>query len=361
MSHMTQAKLARRLGVSRQAVGCALGNYPPCSIKLSPQTRRRILETARRMRYVPNHAARRMARIRPDRRSTSFDQVGLVYLPLPGEPSAYVDTVCLAMMQGAEHELSKLHASLTFVRVSEPDDWEKVERLTRAGSLDGWLLYGAVNDEVLNRLTLPFVIVGDHRCAQPVHCVTVDCAATGRLAAEHLAKLGHRRIGYIGGSMRFVYQEQMLAGYRAGVREFRLDEDERLVVGVNYRTDPTLNGLKVWLRNLKQQPTALFSTEPGVSDRLLRALRELEIEVPRDLSLLACEVADSGAINSDLTRIEWPITELGRQGALLLHRCVVERPPARREIKLSPTLIEGHSTCAPSNGTGQMTKPFPTK
>ena len=361
---MTQAKLARRLGVSRQAVGCALGNYPPCSIKLSPQTRRRILETARLTGYVPNHAARRMARIRPDRRSTSFDQVGLVYLPLPGEPNAYVDTVCLAMMQGAEHELSKLHASLTFVRVSEPGDWEKVGRLARAGGLDGWLLYGAVNDEVVSRLKrgkLPSVVLGDHRCTRPVPSVNVDHVASGRLAAEHLAKLGHSRIGFVGGSMQFVYQEQMLAGYRAGVREFRLDEDERLVVGVNYRTDPTLNGLKVWLRNLKQQPTALFSTEPGVSDRLLRALRELEIEVPRDLSLLACEVADSGAINSDLTRIEWPITELGRQGALLLHRCVVERPPARREIKLSPGLVERHSTCAPNNGTGQMTKPFATK
>ena len=347
---VTQKQIAQRLGISRSAVACAF--HPRLQRYVSPRKRRQILDTAQRLGYVPHHAARRLARARSSTRSISFDQVGLVYRPLPGESSAYVDTVCLAMMQGAEHELSKLHASLTFVRVSEPKDWEKVERLARAGSLDGWLLYGVVNDEVLNRVRtgkLPYVIVGDHRCTQPVQCVTVDWVGTARLAVEHLAKLGHRRIGFVGGSMRFVYQEQTLKGFRSALRELHLDEDERLVVSVAFRSDSTLDSLKAWLRGLNQLPTAIFSAESGVTDRVLRALRELEIEVHRDLSLLACETATSETSGYYLTRIELPMTEIGHQAALLLHRVIMEPPVAPSEIKLSPTLREGRSTCPPSD------------
>src|ERR671927_271833 len=105
---------------------------------------------------------------RPTSRAASFDQVGLISLIGADE---YVDVVCHAMMGGAEHALSKLQASLTFVRVSAPEDWSKVERLTRAGGMDGWLLYGAVDDATVSRLQagkLPYVVLGDHRCTRPV-------------------------------------------------------------------------------------------------------------------------------------------------------------------------------------------------
>src|SRR5690348_17537218 len=46
--------------------------------RICPQTRDRVLATAKRMGYVPHHAARRLARARCDARQTSFDQVGLI-------------------------------------------------------------------------------------------------------------------------------------------------------------------------------------------------------------------------------------------------------------------------------------------
>src|SRR6185295_16856304 len=103
------------------------------------------------------------ARARSDSRATSFDQIGLIHLTRPDTKNSFVDPVCLAMMQGAEYELSKLHASLTFIRVSESEDWQKIDRLIRAGGVDGWLVYGPPNDDIANRLRstkLPFVVLG---------------------------------------------------------------------------------------------------------------------------------------------------------------------------------------------------------
>src|SRR5262245_37557245 len=106
--------IAVKLGVSKQTVSAVLsGRWR--DRRICSQTRDRVLATAGKMGYVPHHAGRRLARARSGR-ATSFDQVGLIYLA-SGE--MHLDPVCLAMMGGAEHELSKLHASLTFVRVSE--------------------------------------------------------------------------------------------------------------------------------------------------------------------------------------------------------------------------------------------------
>src|SRR5258706_15915519 len=119
MSQVTQRQIASRLGLSQQAVAFALSDNPASRKQLHPRTCRRILETAQKLGYVPHHAARRLARARSRSMATSFDQVGLIYLASLDEPDAFVDPVCLAMMQGAEHELSEFDASLTFVRVRQ--------------------------------------------------------------------------------------------------------------------------------------------------------------------------------------------------------------------------------------------------
>ena len=341
------------------------------------------------MGYVPHQAARRLARARSDSRATSFDQIGLIYLT---ETDIYLDAACLPMMQGIEHELSKLNASLVFVRVTKPEDWKKVERLTQAGGVDGWLLHGAVNDEVVNRLKsaplneLPYVILADHSCTQPacvadprsaegfpttpkrfvatasgearatsawrrpVYSVNVDNAAVGRLAAQHLASLGHRRIGFIGGSMRFAYQQRTLEGFRAALKELGLEDDERLITNHSswYRPGEELviessRELFIeWLRDIG--PTALFVPEFDSAAKWCRVLIQSKVEVPKEISLLACEPVSLAAKSQNFTRIELSMDEIGRQGAALLHRIVSKLSVESSEIKISPALIEGWST-----------------
>jgi DNA-binding LacI/PurR family transcriptional regulator len=129
--------LARTAGVSATTASLALNNHP----RVAAATRQRVAEAAARLGFVRNNGARRLARTRTNARATVVDQVGLIYFGAQGAP---LDAVLLAMMDGAEHELSKVHASLTFLRVSDEPDWEKVQRLSASGSVDGWLVYGPV-------------------------------------------------------------------------------------------------------------------------------------------------------------------------------------------------------------------------
>jgi len=266
-------------------------------------------------------------------------------------PNVDVDWVCHVMMGGAEHELSKLHASIFFVRIGTDSDWKKVERMTRAGGVDGWLVYGPVNDEVVDRLNsskLPFIILGDHRCTQPVHSVNSDNEAAGRLAVQHLASLGHRRIGLLDGEMQFVYQEQTSAGFRAAVRELRLDDEERLIThDASLLSKPTGERVIEWLRTTS--PTALFVPDCDWAIAVSRILRESQVHVPNEISVVTCDPVAVVAKSHGFTHIQLPLSEVGHQGALLLHRLASERDAGPGEVKIPPVLVEGWTARPPRN------------
>ena len=344
---INQAEIAVASGFSRQTVSFALNEH--LCFRLNPLTRQHVLDTAQRLGYVPHRAARRLARERAESQSRSFDQVGLISI-LPR--NVEMDWVCHAMMGGAENELSRLHASIFFVRISEDADWEKVERMTRAGGVDGWLVYGPVNDEVMNRLDsskLPSVILGDHRCMQPVHSVNVDNEGVGSLAVDHLAGLGHRRIGFFSGRMNFLYQEQILVGFRAAVKESGLDIDDRLIVrDASLGNKDGEDRLRQWVC-ADPAPTALFVPEVDMAVALMGVLKDLRIEVPKTLSVLTTDPVSVIARNQGYSRIEFPMIEVGRRGSLVLHDLVSKRREEFGEMKISSSLAQGWSTSPPSS------------
>ena len=347
---VTQRQIARQLGVSQSAVACAL--HPTLHSHLSTDKRQRILATAAQLGYQPHHAARRLIRRRFQEPSRQFDQAGLIYF---GGKAQFLDTVCLAMIFGAEHELSKVQASFVFVNVGTPGGWEKVDRMARASGVDGWLVYGPVDDEIVSRLKrgrLPFVILGDHRCTQPVHCVRVDNPAVGRLAAQHLASRGHRHVGYLRGDPDFRYVHEAEGGYRAASKEFGLDEDERFIVPLPAWAGTDGKRVIEWLQHTEPKPTALFVSEFAVAADLCRCLREAGLEVPGDVSILGYELGELGSTSKDVTRIESPMIEVGRQGAALLHRIAVEPGEPPQEVKIAPRLVEGGSIAPPRSVGG---------
>lgn len=347
--------IARRVGVSKETVSAVLsGRWEERRICL--RTRDRVLAAAQRMGYVPLHAARRLVRLRSGNHATNFDQVGMIYLM---DMENDLDTVCLAMMRGAEHELARLRASLTFLRVSEHGDWEKVERMTRSGDVDGWLVYGAVDDGAMTRLksaplnTVPSVVLGDHQCRQPVHSVNFDNAAVGRQAAQHLASLGHRRILYFGTGTAYIYQQQTLSGFRAAVKELGLDDDGRLIGNISLWNNSDRETAGKWLQRGGLAPTALFAPEWDSMVDAWHLLKQWRLEVPGDLSLIGCEQASKTARDRNLTRLEMPISEAGSQGVSMLRELAsMPRDCVRpMTVKIPARLVEGWScrSVAPSN------------
>jgi DNA-binding LacI/PurR family transcriptional regulator len=102
-------------------------------------------------------------------------------------------------------------------------------------------------------------------------------------------------------------------------------------------------------------PTAVFASEFDWASWVHVMLKEAEIEVPDQISVLGYETASPSTQRENFTRIELPMTEVGREGAMLLHRIASNRRVESADMKISPSLIEGCSTSPPSGSKSEHT------
>ena len=188
----------------------------------------------------------------------------------------------------------------------------------------------------------------------------MDNTAAGRMAAQHLASLGHRRVVYLDIESKYIYQRQTLDGFRAAAGEAGMEHVEHVLGAASSSTSAnassawTYSGEKDvvdWLRSLDPMPTALFVPAIGAAANLYRLLRAAGVEAPRDISILDYEVASPAVMGQPFTRIKMPMSEVGRHGAILLHRLALGLPVEPGELKIPPVFVENGSTGPPGTAT----------
>ncbi|NIV31292.1 MAG: substrate-binding domain-containing protein, partial [Anaerolineae bacterium] len=128
---------------------------------------------------------------------------------------------------------------------------------------------------------VPFVMVGRHP-DERVRYVDIDNVAAARMAVDHLARLGHRRIGIVTGPLNMPGGADRLEGYRKAVAAHRLPEDDRLVFEGDFTE---ASGMAAARRLLAQQATAIFAANDIMAVGALKVIRETGLRVPQDVAL----------------------------------------------------------------------------
>jgi DNA-binding LacI/PurR family transcriptional regulator len=202
MARVTIDGLAQQLGISRAAVSYALNGQPG----VSEATRARVLALAMELGWQANVSARSLSRSRAD-------AVGLV-LARPAEDVG-AEPYYINSIAGMESAASELGVSL-LLRFVPPDDGAEVEVYRRWHAehrVDGVLLVDLrVDDrrpEALDRMGLPYFVHGGRRGDEGWQ---FDAHHEAALLVEHLAGLGHRRIGHVSGPVALLHETQRVAG-----------------------------------------------------------------------------------------------------------------------------------------------------
>src|SRR5215510_8935651 len=94
----TLEAIARAADVSIPTASLALNDHR----RVSARTKRRVSEVAAKLGYVPNQAARRLAKARFTQHSRKLDQVGFILYDKTGPE---LDGPYLSLMRGVEHQL----------------------------------------------------------------------------------------------------------------------------------------------------------------------------------------------------------------------------------------------------------------
>jgi LacI family transcriptional regulator len=192
--------------------------------------------------------------------------------------------------------------------------------------------------------------------------VASDAEGAGRLAAEHLIGLGHRRLAFVGPSSDVHGVRMRERGFIKALAAAGISmPSDRL-----RRVPPTLDGGQIAMRALlalpaAERPTGVFFGNDLLALGAHKACTQAGVSIPREMSLVGCDdIAFAQLVTPELTTVAVPARELGARAARLLVRSL-ERGSAEEEAA-SPTSIAPQSPNAAhvANGATRQ-RPLPVR
>jgi LacI family transcriptional regulator len=319
--------VAKHAGVSITTVSRIL-NAPD---KVNSETREKVLVAIDALGFVPKAEARARALQHTGR-------IGVIS-PFFTAPSF------MQRLRGIAETLSPKNYELVVYTVDSNDHLEGyLSSLPLTGNLDGLIILSLpVDDAKVRRLIdhgLPTVLV---EYPHPnLNCVEIDDAEGGYMATTYLLGKGHRRIAFLGDTDLPEYSihpvNLRLSGFRRALKEARIKLPDTFVRLAPYSQEQTRKVAKELL-NLPEPPTAIFAATDFQALGVLKAARQLDINVPEQLAVIGFDDLDM-AEYTDLTTISQHLDESGRLAVELLLAQIESpaRPP--RHVKLPLTLIE---------------------
>jgi DNA-binding LacI/PurR family transcriptional regulator len=304
---MTSIKdVAASVGVSTATVSRALRGLP----RVSDETRVRVLKAAAELDYVASPSAAGLA----------TGQTRAVGVIVPFVTRWFYGSV----IQGAEELLREAGYDLLLYNLG--GDQAARDRVFRGHLLrkrvDAVLVLSLTptDDEVasLARLDRPVAAVG--ATVDGWASVRIDDVAAARIAMGHLIGLGHRRIGYVGGSLEdqldFAAPLDRLTGYRDAMAEAALPIDPCWEVVGDFTVRGGLAATRLLLE-ADPRPTAVFAASDEMAVGAVHAARQAGLRVPEDVSVIGIDDHEMAEF-FELTTVAQPVHEQGRLAATLL-------------------------------------------
>ena len=178
--------------------------------------------------------------------------------------------------------------------------------------------------------------------------VIVDNRQASRMAVQELVNAGHRRIAVLVGSEEETIGADRLAGYEDALEANGIEFDPALVAYGNFKKDDGYRCMKKLLLQRSAHPfTAVYVTSEMMTIGALQAIREFDLQVGRDISLIGFDVHDDlGLATPKITTIRQPEMEIGiRTGQLLMQLLDPEKfgRPETTQILMQVYLQPGNS------------------
>ncbi|MEM9496411.1 MAG: LacI family DNA-binding transcriptional regulator [Pseudomonadota bacterium] len=312
--------------------------------RISEQTRKKVLQTAKNLNYVPDGRAASM-------RSGQNREIGLALHQIANPFNAEVISGASDLLESEGYLLSVLDAR---------DDAARQRRQIEAfiGSSRAGLIWVPAQDtpeatcELLKTHKLPTVTFLRHTSfAEFDHVGIQNTDATAR-ATEHLADLGHSRIAFLGGTARVDVRNERIEGYT------RVLAARGLGPPIVWESpDDKLSGVAAMTNLLEAHPevTAIVCNGDVVAIGASLALTKLGLTAGLDVSIVGFDdIQDAEIAIPPLTTMAVSPYELGRK----LARVVIERikdPDMPVATTLVPArLVVRNTTGAPTRPQGAL-------
>lgn len=270
LKRITIKDVAREAGVSITTVSHALSGQGV----MKQETRDRVVEIAKKMQYMPDWNGRNL-------KASETGTLGVFTASIKGYYGILVDAM-----------YEECHANGYEMEIFITDSGDSLLQILLSRRVDGAVIlhsgFQEKHEKVLQDSELPTVFLDREIQTKYVSSVLFDSYQTGRMAAEYLFSLGHRRLMTIRGENTY-----------DGIERHRGFEDYLKEQGYPLAADYLLDGyfdrwkaygeMKQFLERKLPLPDAIFAANDDSAFGCIKALVEAGFNVPTDVSVLGCD------------------------------------------------------------------------
>ncbi len=314
----TLKDLAKAAGVSLAAASYAVNNTG----SLGKDTRTHILETAKKLGYRQNLAAR----------ATRTGRTGAIGFIVPDLTNPFFPSLAQAVIQR-----SRQNGFDVFLADTEGDRDQEAEafRALVDRGVDGIVWFPIDDESGTNIPTTDIPIIVLDRTLPGFECIQAEYADGGRKGAQHLLQHGHKNIGIVTGPLDVSSMRERCHGAADLIKE--------------------TGKLKFWVSNAfstelepavtkaiaQGSASAIFVGSDLIAIGILGFARKQGIRIPEDLSIVGFDdIPWAAHTNPALTTIEMPVDEMAFEAVEALIRRIEGIADGARRVIFDVSLVE---------------------
>jgi len=323
---ITLNDVAKLAGVSRTTASVALSG----SASVSKATKAKVEKAAQSLGYIYNRTAANL-------RKSGDSIIGVIVPDLNN--SFYT-----ALVKGVNQELNRYHKILalgcTFEDLKVQD--ELISSMLEH-RVSGLLFFATIGTEErtfqrLREANMPVVLINRFYPFLETDYIGVDDVAAGYLATEHLIKLGHSHIAYLGGVKEFDSWKKRHTGFQNAMNDYKLSiANHDVIPAAPYMETGILLAERLLKR--KKMPTAIFAFNDVLAIGLIKAFESHGVRVGEDIAIVGMDnIPEAELITPTLTSVNSYPLERGASAVKLLMDRISEGEGSQKKLILSPAI-----------------------
>jgi DNA-binding LacI/PurR family transcriptional regulator len=319
--------VAKKAGVGVGTVSRVLN----ANVHVSPQTRERVLLAIEELDYQPHAVARSLA----TRRTNSIG----VLVPF------FTRHFFIEVLRGIQDVAHRTDQGIFLYNVQKHDQKETyLARIPVERRVDGLIVITLrIRDghaAKFQKGKLPVILVDSYHPILP--SLVVDNAYGAKLATEHLLGLGHQKIAFLNGLMRYHASRARKDGFEEAYSQSGLQPDPKLVVETEFDRSGGKQGMAfLWERGAR--PTAIFAASDLQAIGAIEFLKTKGVRVPEDMAIVGYDDIEMAELLG-LTTIRQPMYTMGAEAAERLLGGLEPPPTTEGPRVYRPELVIREST-----------------
>ncbi|KAB8137448.1 LacI family transcriptional regulator [Gracilibacillus oryzae] len=314
--------VAKDSKVSKSTVSLVINN----SDAVKMETKLRVLESIKKLGYVPNMAAREL-------QTKVKNILGMVFLVNESAQKSHsfhsiTETLFYDTFSGISSQLKDTDYGLLSERFSAVNQ-TSLPSLIKNNRVDGVFIIGGLFSEAfikqLQERKIPAVLAG--RYFPGIDSVAPDVHHAIYTGAKYLLENGHRNIAFINGPEQMQVAQQKLEGFEKALQETSETVMDKAVVHTDYTGTAGYQAMKqIWESG--KRPDAILAASDGIAVGAMRYLYEQNVRIPDDISIMGYEqsIISEHAIPA-LTTMNISKEQMGEEACKMLLRRI-ETPNA---------------------------------